>query len=506
MAALDFPNSPTTNQLFTAAGVTWKWDGVKWVAQPSGAGGAVLLGQQVFTASGTYVPSPGMATCMIECVGGGAGGGGSLGSSTNSQNGPGGGSGGYSRKFATAAQIGASQVVTVGAGGTAGTAPGSTGFVSAGGAGGTTSVGSLCIANGGSGNTAGNGVANFAGGAGAVPGTGDIAAAGAPGEGTSVGGSGIATGLGAGGSSIFGGGAKPQFSSGAANGIAATAYGSGGSGGTGLAVAATGGAGSSGIVIITEYAAGGGVATAPALPGYIGGLTLSNDTTTPATVIDVALGGATSDDALTAMILPSNYTKNCNAAWAVGSGNGGLDSGSAIPVSAWLHVFVIMRTDTGAVDVLVSQSATAPTMPTSYTKKRRIGSIKTASSAILAFTQVGDQFLWKAQVTDANGITGVTAATALLLTVPTGVQVIAYFQADLNGAGTPMSAQFWSPDMTNIAVSTPLSSLWTVSGGNAAGEFNLRTNISGQIMWIASTATATVLYLNTRGWQDNRGK
>jgi hypothetical protein len=39
MAALDFPNSPTANQIFTAPdGTQWKWDGVKWV--PAGAGGA----------------------------------------------------------------------------------------------------------------------------------------------------------------------------------------------------------------------------------------------------------------------------------------------------------------------------------------------------------------------------------------------------------------------------------------------------------------------------------
>jgi hypothetical protein len=29
---IDFPNSPTTGQTFTAAGVTWTWDGVKWTA------------------------------------------------------------------------------------------------------------------------------------------------------------------------------------------------------------------------------------------------------------------------------------------------------------------------------------------------------------------------------------------------------------------------------------------------------------------------------------------
>ena len=46
MAALDFPASPTVNQKYSAAGVTWTWDGTKWVGAPAGgylplAGGAM---------------------------------------------------------------------------------------------------------------------------------------------------------------------------------------------------------------------------------------------------------------------------------------------------------------------------------------------------------------------------------------------------------------------------------------------------------------------------------
>ena len=33
---IDFPASPTLNQVFTAGGVSWKWDGVKWIAQGAG--------------------------------------------------------------------------------------------------------------------------------------------------------------------------------------------------------------------------------------------------------------------------------------------------------------------------------------------------------------------------------------------------------------------------------------------------------------------------------------
>ena len=32
---IDFPNSPTVGQVFTVAGVSWTWDGVKWALSPS---------------------------------------------------------------------------------------------------------------------------------------------------------------------------------------------------------------------------------------------------------------------------------------------------------------------------------------------------------------------------------------------------------------------------------------------------------------------------------------
>src|ERR1700720_4672748 len=69
---------------------------------------------QVFTSSGTYTPSAGLVTAIIECVGGGGGGGGSAFSPTQVHGGGGGGAGGYARAYKTASQIGASQTVTIG--------------------------------------------------------------------------------------------------------------------------------------------------------------------------------------------------------------------------------------------------------------------------------------------------------------------------------------------------------------------------------------------------------
>ena len=204
---------------------------------------------KTFTASGTYTPSAGMKTCIIECVGGGGAGGGLSGVTGYALFGGGGGAGGYSRKLATAAQIGASQVVTVGAGG-AGVAN------AAGGAGGSSSVGSLCVANGGGGGQAAQNGAMV--GVGGAAGTGDFTCTGAPGVsgcyGTPANPFGV---FGGGGSSMFGGGAPSQFCN-ANNWIPggnASGYGGGGSGGAATLATGviTGGAGGSGLVVITEY-------------------------------------------------------------------------------------------------------------------------------------------------------------------------------------------------------------------------------------------------------------
>lgn len=96
-----------------------------------------------FSASGTYTPSSAdVKYIIVETTGGGAGGGGSADSSTGA--GGGGGGGAYARATFSAATIGASQAVTIGSGGTAGSV-----FGGNGGNGGATTFGALLTANGG---------------------------------------------------------------------------------------------------------------------------------------------------------------------------------------------------------------------------------------------------------------------------------------------------------------------------------------------------------------------
>lgn len=110
------------------------------------AGTGRLLNVQIFTSSGTYTPTAGTKSVIVEVQAGGGGGGGVGGSSSTTVSaGTGGGGGGYGKsKLTVAAATG--QVVTVGGGGAGGnlTPTGGT-------AGGASSFGSLITCSGGSG-------------------------------------------------------------------------------------------------------------------------------------------------------------------------------------------------------------------------------------------------------------------------------------------------------------------------------------------------------------------
>jgi len=245
-----------TSVLFNSAGTTAK---INFSAAPQVAIVALAedlqmvrtVKKQVFAASGTYTPSVGMIYCVIECQGAGGGGGGVSGVVGRNDGGGGGGAGSYSRLYATAATIGASKTVTIGAGGAGGV-----GGTSTGGAGGDTSVGALCIGKGGSGGLNGQAGVLGVGGAGGIAGTGDITQAGGSGSDGSIGNSTSSIiPSGAGGNAVMGGGGGGVTSFSNANGKAGTNYGGGGGGAIVFNVTATanGGAGAPGIVIITEY-------------------------------------------------------------------------------------------------------------------------------------------------------------------------------------------------------------------------------------------------------------
>jgi hypothetical protein len=243
------------------------------------------------------------------------------------------------------------------------------------------------------------------------------------------------------------------------------------------------------------------------LRGYLSGLTLS--TAGSSATFSVAAGMATDDTPKEYMSLGSSISKTTSA-WAVGTSNGALDTG-AIANSTWYHVYLIKRPDTGVVDALVSLSASAPTMPTNYTLKRRIGSMKTNGSAQWAsFTQLGDEFLWPTSVNDVNAATPTSAnRTLYTLSVPTGVQVNALFRFFVSGLASGSNSILTSPDETDqVATGAGAGTVdlrVNTAGDAVAARFNIRTDTSARIGYRAQSAVGSV-NIGTFGWVDTRGK
>jgi hypothetical protein len=127
---------------------------------------------------------------------------------------------------------------------------------------------------------------------------------------------------------------------------------------------------SAGVLIQTQDSVGDNTGTDVLPPNYLAGLDLGINALDPANDIDIAAGAARDAADSEDMTLASALVKQTNAAWAVGTNAGGLDTGS-LSANTQYYVWLIKRTDTGVVDVLFSTSNSSPTMPTNYDKKRR---------------------------------------------------------------------------------------------------------------------------------------
>lgn len=237
--------------------------------------------------------------------------------------------------------------------------------------------------------------------------------------------------------------------------------------------------------------------------GYLFGLSLSNNSTDSTNDIDIAAGNAAMDVApYTIIELTSALTKRIDAAWAVGTGNGGLDTGS-VANDTFYYVWLIQRSDTGVVDALFSTSKTSPTMPTNYDRKRRIGAVRRGSATNLQFRQFGDVFRLLAPIADVSTGTLGTTRTNYTLTIPPSMQ--AYFRAVAYRAAGGVSVAMQSTFENGVTPGGAGTNLISeVANQGAAGEFNLYVDSSSQIS-ADSSAASTVLAISTLGWTDDRG-
>jgi hypothetical protein len=250
---------------------------------------------------------------------------------------------------------------------------------------------------------------------------------------------------------------------------------------------------------------------AAAMPrGHLWGLWMSNAADADHD-ITVAVGDARDEAGTEDITLGGAITKQIDAGWAVGTGAGGLNTGT-VANTTWYEVHLIKRTDTGVVDVMFTTTANRATLPANYDVSRRIGWVRSNGSAnILAFTQVDDYFTLTTDVENASAVAMTTTAADITLTAPPNS--IARFRASIEG-DTAVSANtvvvFYEKAQGTVTPSgdTAVASLGVSDAiGEASGHFALRVSATSTIAFDCSIADVSIDFnVSTFGWIDHRGK
>lgn len=258
-----------------------------------------------------------------------------------------------------------------------------------------------------------------------------------------------------------------------------------------------------GSTTITLPATTGTAALAAQLRGYRAGFVLS--TAGSSTTMTSASGTAIDSTNAVIINLSSSMGKTTSA-WAAGTGNGGLDTGT-IANSTGYHFYVIAKTD-GTTDVVFSTTAptTGPSLPSGYTYWRWIGWGKTNGSAQwTSFTQIGNRYHWAASVADYNAAPGTTSAVLQALTVPNGINVTALFNGVVTFSSANTLVYFSSPNNPDEAPSTTATPFINGQGYNIGlttfgSSFALMTNTSAQIRFRSNDVNSPVR-IGTLGWE-----
>lgn len=251
----------------------------------------------------------------------------------------------------------------------------------------------------------------------------------------------------------------------------------------------------------------------PPIRGHISGLE-TRRTGGGNNFIEVQPGEAASDeDSGNATIqLTSSISKSIALNWTVGNGVGGLDVGS-VADNTWYYVFLIMRSDTGVVDVLFSLNPgglSQPTLPTNYDRKRRIGSFRTnGSSEIIDFIQEGNRFLWDSPVSDLSAANLGTARVNRQVTIPSGLSGVVWLGGGLllNTAAASSTFCYLANTSTTDEVPTIVNSQLAIfSAGGIQRETQVQIQIPLSLGFVSTrlnqTGAGISLTLNTYGWID----
>ncbi|WET74106.1 hypothetical protein [Rhizobium croatiense] len=251
-------------------------------------------------------------------------------------------------------------------------------------------------------------------------------------------------------------------------------------------------------------------ADASAVGSFVIGGVLSNNAGTPNTHIDIAAGSFRSGSVFVSS--GSTFTKRLDAAWAAGSGNGGLDTGTKANSTTY-RVWPLRKTTDGTSDFIFSTSTTAVgvNVPADYTvvapSGLDIGMILTDSAGnIIRFVQDGNYFRWNVSAFPNDLSTTASRVTSLLTcTLPTGRRVLGLFQTFIgtNATGTDVIMEI--ADGLNGNVTQFIENYGSNGSSRLRVAVEQFTNTSGQVnvgLTLSPAPAATANTFQTVGWRD----
>ncbi len=248
------------------------------------------------------------------------------------------------------------------------------------------------------------------------------------------------------------------------------------------------------------------------------GLKLSNNAIDSEYDIDISPGAGMDSTHEFRFLLESILTKQINATWVEGSGNGGMANGVALTANTEYDVHGIIDVSSGDVatykyDAGFDTSHTATNLlggAAGYTKYRFLGTALTDDNGkICQFIHDGNCMILDSPILDVDVTDQSTVQVNYALSVPTGRRVEAHVNvyAESGGTGVVLGLYLRNPDISDGIPSDTALPFCTLSDqdANAApdlgGAARVITDDQGRIA-VTSSRTDTTLKIATTGWRE----
>lgn len=243
----------------------------------------------------------------------------------------------------------------------------------------------------------------------------------------------------------------------------------------------------------------------------IRGLDVNSNSSDPTHDIDISAGSTGDSTALGIISLSSTMTKRMDAAWAAGTGNGGMFTGS-MSANATYHLHLIKKDSDGTIDAGFDTSITAVNRPAGYTMYRRRASIKvTSGNAIRTFVNHFQNYFrfTGTPIDDYNvGPVGATTAITITLNLPTGLILRPHLQMQYTSAlsGGQQGMFGSSLDETDVVVDATRNHSYVNAAtlvGPAGITDSISTNTSAQMRVRTNQSTGQIVVFSTGFYDEN---